>query len=298
MRTIDSLIDKFGISLSQGREASNGKELIFDCPLCVKRGKSRDIKGHFYLHVATDDKYGSFFCFRCGAKGRLEATTKLVENVKEQQIDEVSDESKKLELPRGFTSINKNMHAYKYLMSRGLTDTDILYYNIGFAKDRIVFPDYSEKGELVYWVSRSYTGLEPKYVNCKQSRSDKIYNLGRFIREKLNTVTIVEGPISAIMAGRSAVAVYGKQVTKNQISTLRALPVQKYFISLDPDARKESLELAKKLWKSDKQVYLVPVPEDHDPASLGREEFNKLKKESYLYHPCDKSVNVRFMLVA
>jgi DNA primase len=107
---------------------------------------------------------------------------------------------------------------------------------------------------------------------------------------------IVEGPISAILAGRNAVASYGKTIAKAQIELLRQLAVRQVTIVSEFDAREQSLALAKALSETYDQIFLLPMPRGHDPASLGREKFNAMRHLAIRYDRYDRASVVKFIL--
>jgi len=292
----ESAAKRLGLDYAKGISGSGGSERHFNCPFCVSRGEpTRDTSHKLWLHVANDKKFGAYICYRCGAKGRIRVLGQIPKKVVvEEPVEEKQEE--KLSLPEDFIPLCKGMHAYKYLVKRGLTEEDIRYYGAGAARGRIVFPDYID-GKLVYWVSRTYTGKMPKYFNVPMvKRTDKLYNLGRFLSMGFSTVTITEGPISAIMAGRDAVATYGKEVTETQVEMLKKLDVDRYYIALDPDAKNKSLQLARALWTGNRGVFLISMPRKEDPASLGRAEFGQCRRDAVLYDLFDKSGQIKFMV--
>lgn len=298
-----SLISSLGLNPNDGRMASNGRYLTFNCPRCVERGEPRPDRKH-RLHVCIETmsgKFGTFHCFRCGYAGRvqkggIEFDGSLLRNrrISFESNRTIAHEAK---LPADFSRISRDMHAYDYLIKRGITEDDIEYYGIGLSKGRILFPDFDVDGDLVYWVSRAYDQSLPKYLNCPVSRERQIYNLGRWLNEKMDTITICEGPISAICAGRDAVATYGKLVSQTQIDLLRSLPAKRVYIALDPDARKEAVKLAKDLVNYFEELYLVPMAGKEDPASLGRQRFMEIKNLNSLHFmEGARDVPIRFLL--
>ena len=204
---------------------------------------------------------------------------------------------KKAVLPDGYIRVCSGMHAYTYLIGRGLSAQDIEYYDIGIANRRIVFPDYGDDGTLRYWVSRVYEGHQGmKYFNAPGvQRSNQLYNLGRFRQEGFTKVVITEGPISAIVAGRNAVATYGKQVTERQIRKLKLLGSKSYYIALDPDAKGNAVSLAKRLASTGKKVYLVNMPDGEDPASLGRVRFHRALTQAAEFDPYNRLGAMAFL---
>lgn len=308
MATLDySPVSELGLDAADGQLLSNGQNVALNCPNCVLRGEpTADTK--YRLHVCIDresKKFGYYHCFRCGFKGRPKehggvnlSYLALHRNKRKKAssivaaVAEVID----IKLPDDFALVQEGMSAWDYLVKRGLTKEDISYYNIGIGDGRVIFPDYDAEGDLCYWVGRSYDGRLPKYKNCpstQSSRSSQIYNLGRFNREGGKVATLCEGPISAIAAGRSGIASYGKQLSEPQIRILQSLGLDKLYLALDPDAKREALDLARKLAPHVGSLYLVSLPLGEDPASLGREKFSELRSSSIKY---GLSSSVRFLM--
>jgi len=309
------LFRQLGVELDDAIQSNRGVELRFNCPFCVERGEPRpDSKYRLYVHVEDDDRFGAYNCFRCGKRGRL--VGKFDPNWKPRcggVIDEEVDTSRfhvkkpslpdpvrmVVELPKDYAPILPTMEACRYMLGRGLALEDIDYYQLGIARRRIVFPDYLD-GKLVFWVSRSYVDEHgPKYFNAPGVlRSEQLYNLGRWRAEPRDQVVIVEGPISAIVAGRDAVATYGKQITHEQITLLRQMGCARYYVALDPDAKENALGLAKALYGHG-EVYLVSMPNREDPASLGRERFRTHYLPAALpYDLYSKATQIQYMLGA
>ncbi|MGA0383371.1 MAG: hypothetical protein ACO3L1_00045 [Flavobacteriaceae bacterium] len=305
MATIDySPVSDLGLDAADGQLLSNGQNLALNCPNCVLRGEPKpDTK--YRLHICVDResrRFGFYHCFRCGFKGRPKerggvnlSYLSLHRNRRNRASAKLQEDNAVIELPEDFALVREGMSAWDYLILRGLTSEDISYYGIGIGGGRVIFPDYDENGKLCYWVGRSYDGRLPRYKNCPSSqsaRSSQIYNLGRFQREGCKVATLCEGPISAIAAGRSGIASYGKQLSEPQIRILQSLNLDKLYLALDPDAKRESLSIARKLSPYVGALYLVSLPVGEDPASLGREKFSMLRSSSNEY---SLSSSVRFL---
>jgi len=301
MRLDPSIVASLGLSPADGRPAHGGTELAFNCPFCTSRGESTpDTKRRLQIHIAVDNKYGLAWCFRCQFKAYLNTKNSSPSGRRCLLFTGGDDappvDPDVLQLPQGTSPLVSGMHAYEYVKKRGITDDDIDYYDLSYWRGRVIFPDYLN-GELVYWVGRSTDGREPKYKNCKAARTDKIYNLGRFIEAGFKSLVIVEGPVSAISAGRDAVATYGKGFSDDQVEILKSLPLNRIFIALDPDAKKDALRLAEKLDERVPEIFLVPVPVGMDPNSLGRKPFRSLLRErSMRYQRSDVGTQLRFLL--
>lgn len=278
----EDLLSKLGLDSRDGVFVNDGKEIKFNCPFCMKMGEpTPDKRYRFQLHIGKDEKRGLYQCFRCGKKGRVKEEDVVLGKINLKDILP-AEKGKEIVLPDPFYPVTKEMDAYKYLLSRGMEEEDIAYYDLGISNGRVVFPDYIDN-RLTYWVSRSYgpTSYGPKYFNCPGvKRSNQLYNLGRFLSRSQDSIVITEGPISAIVAGRDAVATYGKMVTYDQITTIQRLPIQRVYVALDPDAKKEALKVAKSLASTSLQVKLVCLPKGEDPASVGREGFQLFKSKA------------------
>ena len=70
-------------------------------------------------------------------------------------------------LPKEYKSLSiedgsiQQLHALKFLMERGLSEHDILKYNIGYCvsglyQNRIIIPSYDSNGQLNYFVNLSF----------------------------------------------------------------------------------------------------------------------------------------------
>lgn len=209
-------------------------------------------------------------------------------------------------LPTNLKLIQDNLtnpEAYpyiQYLYDRGLTLEDIKQYVIGYVVDgqvrksnkdvegnfeyftmrhSIVFLTFDTRGRYLYWNSRS---IEPnpivKSLNGpatleEHSKNDVIFNLNN--ARSTGTVIIFEGVFNAITAGISGVATFGKMVTDAQIDRLKEVykdyPETRFVIFLDSDARRQEVDLARRLSAFTDKVYLVDSPYGNKDANdLGR----------------------------
>jgi DNA primase len=296
-------LEKLGWSI----EASNG-ELRFCCPLCESKTGKPDHKHHLYVNL---DK-GVFNCFRCGTSGSLdylarmlgvsgfdlesdEETVATVEKLREnfealRPIKLRPMVFSELQLPDGYVPINEEHLAWDYLVGRGVKPEDIKDYNLGVSPcdlySRIYFPGYGADGKIVFYVSRCYLyEREPKYVNPKlpDVRRSFVWNLQRIRQEDHGSLILCEGPISAMVAGRNAVAALGKEVSVLQLNNLCRVPVETVYVALDPDAFDKALKVWRAVAARGKDSRLVVFPEGKDPADVGREGVEALVAEALPY---------------
>ena len=323
-------------ALGSWRPAGVG-EYQFNCPFCIKRTGREDTKHHLYVNPdkVLHNIKGWYYCQRCGARGSIQRILKDADSESTRKPVFKSDwdnwlaklkaprdakftPTRKVTLPEDYVPCYPGTEAYEYLKSRGIDDSIIAEYKIGFgyedlkdktAEDRrrfagagrIVFPDFGADGEVVYWVARTYRNHRAKYKNPPNSDSrDKLYSLARAAQYR--DVVVTEGPISAIAAGMNAVATYGKGVTDTQVAMLDAAGFDTYYLALDGDALKTDaksqtlppmVKLARDLKNRSRSVRMVIMPYEHDPASV--DNFDK-RLETAL--PYDFSLEVKLIMEA
>jgi len=281
--------------LGKGQSTSKGN-YAFKCPFCTHH------KNKMEVNLRTTAKRENFWhCWVCGAKGKtLLALFKKVKAPKDK-IDELNllvIPTKKeeivtdtLELPKEFISLSNSVedkiaqieakHALKFLKKRGITQNDIIKYNIGFCKDgaygeRVIIPSYDAEGRLNYFIARSYKDSDRKYKNPPASAKDVI---GFELYINWNApIILVEGIFDALTIKRNVVPLFGKILHDKLMQTLVKSSVDRIYIALDNDARKDALKQAETLMSYGKEVYLVEM-EGKDANEIGFEQFlNTLEK--------------------
>ena len=103
-----------------------------------------------------------------------------------------------------------------YLNKRGISDLDILRYNIGFCDKgeyagRIVVPSYDEDNNLNFFVARTYEDDWMKYKNPEASKDIVAFE------NQVNwnkPIILVEGVFDAMAVRRNAVPILGKSLPK------------------------------------------------------------------------------------
>lgn len=303
------LLQQLEAALGRGSIAGS-EEYQFNCPYCIKRKGSADTHHHLYVNPTKqlNGIKGWYYCHRCMARGPLNRVLKGfgAEPVRpslskwDEWLRALKQPRKPtraprppVEMPEDYVPCFRGTEAYDYLASRDIAETIIAEYRIGFGSQdlkhltkeerrrfagsgRIIFPDFDSEGNVVYWVARTYKGHKIKYKNPPDSDArDKVFNLAR-ASEYVNVV-ITEGVISAIAAGRNAVATYGKDVTSAQIAMLVETSFDNYYVALDGDALKcerwsktkpAAIKLAEALHARGCTVWVVELPYHHDPASV------------------------------
>ena len=283
--------------LGKGQSTSKGN-YAFKCPFCTHH------KNKMEVNLRTTAKRENFWhCWVCGAKGKTLLTLFKKIKAPQDKINELNIlivPSKKqehveigtLELPKEFISLTTPVedkiaqieakHALKFLKKRNITQNDIIKYNIGFCKEgkyeyRVIIPSYDENGKLNYFIARDYK--EPslqKYKNPPASAKDVI-GFELYINWDA-PIILVEGIFDALTIKRNVIPLFGKVLHSKLMQKLVKSSVDRIYIALDNDARKDALKQAETLMSYGKEVYLVEM-EGKDANEIGFEQFlNTLEK--------------------
>jgi len=162
--------------------------------------------------------------------------------------------------------------AWKYLLSRGLTQNEILDYQIHYIPDesyeiyranetyvgdigqRVLFPIYGGNHELVSWQARTtdpHYSRGDKYLFAPDTEAAK--TLWPYVPPYGQEVIIQEGILDTIATRRigkpvSSYACFSKHISLEQIELLKAWKVQEVTIFFDiRDAKKEMMKTVETL---------------------------------------------------
>jgi len=280
--------------LGTGKRTARGN-VAYNCPYCNHSKPKLEVnftenkKGYNPWHCWACDKRGSRISTLFKKLGspfeKLEELKKIVgdENEYTEVIKQIA-----LTLPKEFKTFKNNKdiiarQAISYLKSRGITKSDILKYNIGYCETgtyakMIIIPSYDKNCQLNYFTGRSFE-KDPytKYRNPETSRDIIPFEL--FINWDL-PLTICEGPFDALAIKRNAIPLLGKNIQSNLMKKIVTSTVQKIYIALDSDAKKQALKFVEKFMDEGKEVYLVEL-EGKDPSEMGFEQFTKLIQSTF-----------------
>ena len=269
-------------------------EHIYYCPFCHHHKKK--------MNVNIDNQ--KWHCWVCDAKGQkiynllkrlnvdksvLTTINKIYgENTKyTKKQEEVKYE---LFLPKEFISLVKKPsgfmphwnHAKNYIKSRGITDEDIVKYNIGFCKDglyagRVIIPSYDGSGQLNYFIARTIYDNE-KYPYKNPPISKDVVALGNHINWD-EPITLVEGIFDAIAVKRNVIPLFGKFIPKSLISTIFLKKVKHINIMLDMDAQEQALKYT--TFFNNQQINTKNIiPTSKDAGEMGFSTVNQIIKTS------------------
>ena len=286
---------------TKGKNVSEGWVEI-NCPFCNDPSK----------HCGINLDSSLFHCWRCGEKGDFVKLAKEVLQYSYREIQDIlkeydyyqDEDSKddlvrtkrggKLLLPKRLVSMKENDHKLirDYLKSRNY-DPNYLYetyklmrvepFHIGNWKFRLMIPVIVE-GEVVTMLGMDVVRKckeIPKYKNLPNDSSliptkNCLYNIDSV--KKGGHCIIVEGVTDVWRLGEGSVALFGKQITTEQIKLLKQKALSRIVVMLDPDAEQQGREIA------DVLANIVNVPtqmillDKKDPSELTRKEVRKLKR--------------------
>ena len=168
--------------------------------------------------------------------------------------------------------------ALRYLRGRGLTNLEIERYDIRYASSgryfgRVIIPTY-EENEMVCFIARSFLDfIEPKhlfphYGETKLTTNEAIFGYDEAKGTRGENIVLVEGVFDAMAINKPAIynvglAIMSKSLSKGQLYKLLKLEGH-FFIMLDPDAKKDSLKIAKELSAYGRKVKIEYL-QDEDP---------------------------------
>lgn len=270
-------------------------DLIFYCPFCKHR------KPKLQVHLDL----GHWRCWVCNKKGRslvillryLHASKNLIDKIKSssdiliRNTKQSKEKEFDLELPSLFHPIykkNKSIdykHALVYLKKRGITEYDILRYNIGFCEDgdyssMIIIPSYDCNYDLNYFVGRSFYDVDYKHKNPKVSKN--IIGFESLINWS-EPITLVEGAFDAISVKRNCIPLFGKYINDRLVEKILSEGVTDINIFLDADALAKAVDTVEFFMNSGLNVKLVE-PTGKDPNELGYEKSMKLLSETETFN--------------
>ena len=252
---------KLEVNLTENREGKNP----WHCWACDVRGTTI-----YNLFKQLKTEVGKFT--------ELKSLVKTSKSIKETQV------VNSVTLPKEYVPLfpdDKTItwkQAYYYLKSRGITNDDILKYNIGYCDyglyaNMIIIPTYDADGRLNYFTARSFDkNAYIKYRNPSASR-DIIPN-EHLINWNI-PIVICEGLFDAIAIKRNAIPLLGKNIQSSLMKKIVTSVVDKIYIALDRDAMKQALRFCENLMAEGKEVYLVDL-QDKDPSEMGFKNFTKL----------------------
>ena len=277
-----------------GLHYPNRGQISFNCPVCDDGRNKHNLEVNYIDNV--------YKCWSCGDSegthgplGRIfdkygnKKQKKLYEVFKPETVVKREKKKKTLRLPEGFTLFKDSSTVYpvrrqamNYLKSRGITDEMIERFGIGFCDKgdhagRIVIPSYDKKGELNYYIARSWNPMSRAKYKNPEAEKDKIIFWENLIDWKKD-VYLVEGAFDGLFLN-NPIPMLGKHMSELLFETIYRNAKGNIIICLDADAWGNSVKLyhelnGGELWG---RIKLIKLPDEKDIADLRGE----IKDEYY-----------------
>lgn len=290
------LVNLVNSVLGISKSTSKGN-YAYHCPFCNHHKPKLEIN-----FTESDKSENPWHCWSCNKKGKSlinlfkaihadpDKLAELRPLVKYTSGEKIVQTTTILKLPQEFKLLvnisDSNIigkHALNYIKKRGITEDDILKYNIGYCEGgkfnkMIILPSYDATGKLNYFTARNFDKTSSlKYKNPDVSRNVIPFEL--FIN--WNTpIILCEGMFDAIAIKRNVIPLLGKNIQSTLMLKLVASSVKKIYVALDRDALREALQFCEQLINEGKEVYLVDL-DGKDPSELGFRHFTELIQNTY-----------------
>ncbi len=272
-------------------------QVSVDCPVCsyeIKGLSKTDGKGNLEINYVNH----IYKCWACaethdthGHLGKLiqqfgsKKDKKTYNLIRPDKVEKKKKEFKELELPKEYKKFEEihpvhlpRKEALNYLKKRGITQETIDKYQIGICMEgdyagRIIVPSFNKKGELNFFVSRSWNPRSKlKYKNPEASKDFLIFNESLIDWKK--DIYLVEGVFDSFFLDNS-IALLGKYVNDNLWEILYNKAKKNIIVCLDGDAFNDAKNIYDKLNGGVLygRVKLLKLPKDKDVCDL-RGEIN------------------------
>lgn len=172
-------------------------------------------------------------------------------------------------------------HAALYLKKRGITEHDIIKYQIGYCEEgpyaeRIIIPSYDNNGSINYFVARSIDP-ETRYKYKYPDNSRDIIPFEMYINWNV-PIVLCEGVFDMIAIKRNVIPLLGKTISASLMKKIISSKIKKVYIALDNDAIRMALQHCETLLSMGKKVFLVST-EEKDASEMGFQSFlNKIQQ--------------------
>lgn len=267
----------------QGRKA-NQDFYQFNCPFHIGQHGPK-----FGINLKT----GLAKCWVCGPKGNVvDVIKKLrlgddkVRIAKEyfRPLDKSwavkKNDQPEISLPKEFQPLfnpGKGFfyeRAKDYVLGRGITEKDILKHRLGYCidgkyKGMIIAPSYDDIGRLNFFIGRSFENQSN--FRFKNPDIDKNLIFDEFLVNWQEPIILVESKFDSIVVKRNCLPLYGKQISQRLKTKILEEGTEKVYICLDGDAVREIIKESDFFVRNGIEVFIVKLPENEDPCSLGHE---------------------------
>lgn len=268
-----------------GLHYPNRGQISFNCPVCDDGRNKHNLEVNYIDNV--------YKCWSCGDSegthgplGRIfdrygnKKQKKLYQVFKPETVVKREKKKKTLKLPDGFTLFKDSSPVYpvrrqaiNYLHNRGISDYMIEKYQIGFCDKgdhagRIVIPSYNTKGELNYYIARSWSPMSRAKYKNPEAEKDKIIFWESLI-DWNRDIFLVEGAFDGLFLDNS-IPMLGKHMSELLFDTIYQKAKGDIIICLDGDAWENAVKLYHELNGGElyQKIKILKLPIDQDVCDL------------------------------
>ena len=268
-----------------GLHYPNRGQISFNCPVCDDGRNKHNLEVNYIDNV--------YKCWSCGDSenthgplGRIfdkygnRKQKKLYQVFKPETIVKREKKKKTLKLPDSFTLFKDSSKVYpvrrqaiNYLYSRGISDYMIEKYQIGFCDKgdhagRIVIPSYDNKGELNYYIARSWNPMSRAKYKNPEAEKDKIIFWENLI-DWNKDIFLVEGAFDGLFLD-NVIPMLGKHMSELLFDTIYQKAKGNVIICLDGDAWGNAVKLYHELNGGElyQKIKILKLPIDQDVCDL------------------------------
>jgi DNA primase len=275
--------------LGKGKKSSSGN-YAFHCPFC------NHPKPKLEIQLQTNTKGENFaHCWICNFKTRsIPYVFKRAKATREKimEVHSILGVAPKVDLQKEHTDVNlpkefkhliadtslEARRAKSYLKKRGITETEIIKYNIGHATsgqyaNSVIIPSFNSNYGVNYFVARSLDPNAYRKYDTPKCNKNEIIGFEALINWEM-PIILVEGAFDAMAVRRNAIPLFGKTISNALMKKLVESSVKTIYIALDIDAKKDALNHAQTLLDYGKEVYWIDM-DSKDPSELGFEQFTE-----------------------
>ena len=268
----------------------NKKAGIYSCWICKKSGNIISL----IQELENTSQYEAIQIYKNFSISNEEKSSSLLEAIENARgitnsISKVKLEQKPdLQLPDNVLPLKEALERFsilqEYISSRGFDEKDVESWGniylcpIGKYSGRIIFPVYIE-GKFVNYSGRTIINQSLRYLNCPNSEAiipmkDCLYNYDKWnIGE---SVIITEGILDCLktqkLLNKKVIALFGKEISDNQLLLISKKKPSKIYLFLDRDAWNKALEIAGWIKLFTNCVVDIITPELKDPDSYNNKE--------------------------
>ena len=276
---IIQLLDK--VLKSRGQSLKKSNEYMWWSPFITHHKPKLQINiqtGKWHCWVSNQGGHNLFQLLKKVGAGRQDYQTlsKLLGETTFYNNDKDNAGKQDITLPKEFKSLAEphnsilRDHAMLFLKKRGITQEDIVRYNLGYCiegeyQNRIIIPSYDSNGKLNYFVGRDFYASTLKYKNPPIPKD--VIGFDLYVNWSL-PIILVEGVFDAMSVKNNSIPLFGKSILPKLYGKIVEKKVKDIFIILDSDAFNDAIQMTEKFVNEGISVNFVKL-DGKDPNDLG-----------------------------